>query len=641
LALPADQTTVVIRAIGGAAGIGKTTFAIHWAYQIADRFPDGQLYVNLRGFEPTGQIMSPAEALRSLLTGLGIPAGQIPDELDARAALYRSVTAGQRLLVVLDNARDVEQVDPLLPGSPGCLVIVTSRNRLSELSVTHSAHLLTLDLLPAADVRDFLGRRIGAARLAAEPGAVDEIVAYCGGLPLALAIVAARAVAQPTFPLGTFADELRSTHGSLDAFAGPGAPINARTVFSWSYHALTPPAATLFRLLGVHPGPDIDAAAAVSLNGTSVRETRECLAELQRAHLVTERVPGRYQCHDLLRAYATELVNEDPAARDAARLRLTDHYLRSAMHASLVYTPSRTPNAPPPAPPGVRPVEVADTPAALAWFVAEEAVLLNMVAAAQRWGLDIHVWKLIWAISPYVQARLPNAAGISLAEAAVEAARRSGDRTAYARTLNGLALAVGPFAEFRERNIDVLRQSLAVFTEIGDLSGQARVHVHLVISLEPENPLAARFHADRALAIYGTLGDPLGRAHAGHASALAHLAAGDNRLALDQARHLLDRPPENAPAELILGFWNVMARAHRALGELTEAMTWCQVMLDSMRSRDERNSEAMVLDLLGDLQLEADDPMAARLSWRQALHAVRGLDHPLAESIRAKLSGLA
>ncbi len=286
--------TVVITAIGGMAGIGKTSLAVHWAHQVADRFPDGQLYVNLRGFDPKDDLVPPGQALEGFLSSLGVPAAQIPAALDTQAALYRSRIAGQRMLILLDNARDADQVRPLLPGHPGCLVIVTSRNQLTGLVATHGAHTLTLDLLPAADAHDFLARRLGVTRVAADPAAVDEIITLCAGLPLALAIVAARAADHPTFTLPALAAEIRESHGSLHAFAGPEPAINARAVFSWSYRSLTPAGARLFRLLSLATGPDISVAAATSLNGEPRQPTRACLTELTRAHLLTERAPGRY-----------------------------------------------------------------------------------------------------------------------------------------------------------------------------------------------------------------------------------------------------------------------------------------------------------------------------------------------------------
>jgi DNA-binding SARP family transcriptional activator len=352
-----DGPAVAICAIDGMAGIGKTTFAIHWAHRIAKHFTDGQLYLNLRGFDSSGPAAAPADALYALLYSLGVPASHIPDGLDARAGLYRSVLAGRRVLVVLDNARDAQQVRPLLPGSPGCLVMATSRNPLIGLAMADGARLLTLDLpsLPAA--LQTLERRLGADRVAAEPAAVEEIIQLCGRLPLALAIVCARAAAHPGFTLGSIARDLRRTRGRLDAFAaGPAA--DARSVFSWSYRRLSPQACRLFRLLSLPSPADITVAASASLLGVPPDEATRLIAELAGTALLTEHQPGRYSFHDLIRAYATELLEATDTDTDCheALARLLDHYLHSS------YAEPTAPGRPPP---GVTPERFSDHESAM------------------------------------------------------------------------------------------------------------------------------------------------------------------------------------------------------------------------------------------------------------------------------------
>lgn len=277
------SSAAVICTVSGTAGVGKTALALHWAHHIAARFPDGQLYVNLRGFDRQRVVTNPLEALRGFLDALGIPAHAIPADLDGQAALYRSVVADKRMLVVLDNARDAEQVRPLLPASPGCLVLVTSRARLAGLVATEGARPLTLDVLTASQARQLLEARIGSDRVRHEPEALDEIVGLCAGLPLALVIVAARAACHPQFTLAALAGELRDSRARLDALAGDDQATDVRSVLSWSYDALTPAPARMFRLLGRHPGPDVSAAAAASLAGVPLREARLLLNELVRA----------------------------------------------------------------------------------------------------------------------------------------------------------------------------------------------------------------------------------------------------------------------------------------------------------------------------------------------------------------------
>jgi DNA-binding SARP family transcriptional activator/transcriptional regulator with XRE-family HTH domain len=299
---------VVIAALTGMAGVGKTALAVHWAHRIGDRFPDGHLFMDLRGFSPAGAPAAPAEILSSFLTALGVPAGQIPPCVAEQAALYRTLLAGRRMLVVLDNAQNAEQVRPLLPGSPGCLVLVTSRNRLTGLAAAEGARLLNLGVLPDADSCILLARGLGPERAEAEPAAVRELVALCGRLPLALCDAAARAVTRPGLPLAVLTAEMRDQQQRLDALETGEMATSIREVFSWSHVKLTAPAARMFRLLGLHPGPDVTVPAAASLAGMPIGLAYLSLAELCDENLITEHAPGRYACHDLLRAYAAEVA---------------------------------------------------------------------------------------------------------------------------------------------------------------------------------------------------------------------------------------------------------------------------------------------------------------------------------------------
>jgi DNA-binding SARP family transcriptional activator len=336
-------TAAPIVVISGTAGVGKTALAVHFARQGADRFPDGQLYANLRGFDPAASPVPSAEALSLFLTALDAAPDTIPGSEDARAALYRSLLNGKRLLVLLDNARDASHVRPLLPGSPGCLVIITSRCQLTGLIATEGAHPLVLNVLAEDEARDLLARRLGADRLDREPSAGYELATLCARLPLALAIVAARAAGRPGLALAELAAELRDRHRRLDALEAGDPATDVRAVFSWSYEELSAPCARLFRLLGLHPGPDITPAAAASLAAIPASQARRLLGELARAHLLTEHVPGRFTFHDLLRAYAAEQARtrHSDTERRAATHRLLDHYLHTAGAASRPASPAR------------------------------------------------------------------------------------------------------------------------------------------------------------------------------------------------------------------------------------------------------------------------------------------------------------
>ena len=324
---PGEQApeTVEISAIGGTAGVGKTALAIHWAHQVAGRFPDGQLFVNLRGYDPAGAPLETGAVVRRFLQALAVPLGRIPSDLDAQVGLYRSLLAGKRMLIVLDNARDGSQVRPLLPGAGGCLVLVTSRSRLADLVALDGALPVPVGPLTRGESRELLAWRLGGDRIVGQAEAVDELIELCARLPLALNIASAR----PAASLEALLDDLRDERRRLDRLsAGPGA-ADVRAVLSWSFHALSRPAARLLCLLSLHPGPGISLSAAAALADLSIDDAHDTLRELLDAHLVTEHVHRRYSMHDLLRTYAVEqsrrhLSNDE---RDQAVGRMLDHYL--------------------------------------------------------------------------------------------------------------------------------------------------------------------------------------------------------------------------------------------------------------------------------------------------------------------------
>jgi DNA-binding SARP family transcriptional activator len=303
--------TTAVLAISGTVGVGKTALAMHWAHRVAGQFPDGQLYANLHGFDPSLPPVAARTVVRDFLGALGVPPARIPVGAEAQSALYRTVLASKRVLIVLDNARGAEQVRTLLPGGSGCFVVVTSRASLVSLAASEGAHLLTLDLLSVREARELLSSRLGAEPVLAEPEAADELIRLCARLPLALGIVAARAAASRAAAsrgarLAALAAELSDTAGRLDVLDAEIPACGVRAAFSWSYQSLPAAAARMFRLLGLHPGPDISAAAAASLAGLPRSEARSALHELARTGLIAERVPDRFALHDLLRIYARE-----------------------------------------------------------------------------------------------------------------------------------------------------------------------------------------------------------------------------------------------------------------------------------------------------------------------------------------------
>jgi transcriptional regulator with XRE-family HTH domain len=391
---------IVISVISGTAGVGKTALAVHWAHQAARHFPDGQLYVNLRGFAPSRAPVMAREALRHLLQALAVPAERIPAEVPAQAALYRSLLADKRMLILLDNVRNTAQVEQLLPASPDSLVLVTSRNQLTGLAATHGATELTLGVLTEFAARELLACRLGADRVHAEPDATAEIISRCARLPLALAVLSGRAAARPAFPLRSLAAQLRHETSRLDVLDGGDQGASVRTAFSWSGRQLGARAAEMFRLLGLHPGPELTVSAGASLAGCSLARAHQALAELARAHLVTEHLPGRYSCHGLLRDYAAEqaLATSTHAARRVAMLRLVEHYLYSSVGADRVLHPSRQPITLAAPQPGVTVDEFAGISQALTWFHAEHEVLIAIGVLASSSGLCVHARQLAWTM---------------------------------------------------------------------------------------------------------------------------------------------------------------------------------------------------------------------------------------------------
>lgn len=642
---PADAppSTVVITALGGAAGIGKTALAVHWAHRVRDRFPDGQLYLNLRGFDPGGQVMTPAEALRSLLELLDVPPAQIPAGIDAQAGLYRTRLTGTRTLVVLDNARDVDQVRPLIPGSPGTMVLATSRDQLAGLAVNEGAHLVRLDVLSDQEARRLLVHRLGAGRVAAEPEAVDGIVTACAGLPLALAIVAARAATRPTFPLSAFADELTDARGRLDALSSPEVAVDVRAVFSWSYQALGTEAARMFRLLGLHPGPDLGLGAAANLAAVPVPYARRLLAELTSAHLITERTPGRYVFHDLLRAYATELADAvDPAPnRHAASHRMYDHYVHSA-HAADQWLPiDREAITLSPPQPQVVPDTFAGNAAAREWFATELPVLLALTEHTGDGDLDLQIQQLVRVIGSYLTWRGMWHHKIAVQRAGLHAARRRADRPAQAYLHRGLAHA----CERLERRDDArshIHQSRQLYREIGDHVGQARTLLTLVWLSERDGRYRDGLgYARQCLQAALAGGNRVLQALARNAIGWCHTLLGEHDQAIVQCRQALAELRDLAEPVSIGDVLNSLGRAHSHLGQHPEAIDYYRQCVDWHLEHGNRPQEAVNLVRLGEAHHRAGENNSAREAWQHALAIFDETGHPDADRVRARIVALA
>ncbi|GIG56613.1 SARP family transcriptional regulator [Longispora fulva] len=625
---------VAVATVSGTAGVGKSALAVHWAHRVADRFPDGQLYLNLRGFDLTGQALDPVQALRGLLEASGVPVTRIPGGRDAQAATYRSALAGRRILILLDNARDAEQVRPLLPGTPGCMVVVTSRDQLLGLTTTGAAHPLTLDLLSTAEAVELLALRLGADRVAAEPDAVADIVGYCARLPLALAIVAARAAARPDFTLAAMADELRAG-GVLDTLHGGDVATDLRAVFDWSYRAVSPAAAAMFRLLSLHPGPDVGPAVAASLAGVPLAPARAALAELLRAHLLTEHTPGRYVLHDLLRAFALERAHahDTEPDRQAALARMFDHFLHTARPAAELLAPYLPAVAVPAVRPGVTAAVPGTTDDAVAWFSVEHRVLLAVVEMCAASGFDVHAWQLAWSMIPFLHPQGHWHDQGTVGRTALAAGVRLADRQAQAFARRAIGSAYGELGQHDEAEHH-LALALELFDQLGDQTMAARLHQGLAWNAERQGrPDVALRHA-RCAADKHTGVD---RAGALNALGWAHALCGDYPSALARCEEALAACRELGDDTMAAYVWDSLGYVHHQLGAVERAVACYRRSVDLFDEVINPNAQAEILAHLADAQEALADHAAARSARRRALGILDQIDTPTADPLRVRL----
>lgn len=634
-----DPPVVVIT---GTAGVGKSTLAVRFARQVAPRFPDGQLYVNLRGFDPSGAPTEPTVALAAFFEALGVPPRQVPATLDAQTGLFRSLLAGRRMLLLLDNARSTEQVRPLFPGSQGCMVVITSRSQLTGLVAAEGARPLPLGVLSAAEAGELMAARLGRERVAAELDAAAELIEHCDGLPLALSVICARAVTRPAVALADLAAELRDARGRLDALETGDEVTDLRAVFSWSYCKLSPPAARMFRLLGVHPGPDISAAAAASLAGLPASQARAALAELTRASLLTEGPVGRFGCHELLRAYAAEQAEagESEAGRAAARRRLLDHYVRTARAASARMYPARGHVELPPALPDVCAEEFASYEGALAWFGAEHRVLHAVLAMAAGSGLDRYCWTLAWYWSPILKRRGQLNEVMALQRTALTSAQRLGDPVSLGHVhydLGHVSARLGDFAACHEH----LNQALDLFTELGDGANIGQVRHGLAMFFDRQGRYAeALEHATEALRLRRAFAEPAMVAYSENGVGWIYAHLGQHTQALRHCRRALKLHRESGSRSGAADTLDSMGYAYSGLAHYDQAIAHYEQALDIYHQIGDTENEAGSLIRLGDVQLAAGLPGRARRSWERALTALSGMPGVDTREVRGRLARL-
>ncbi|MFD8498589.1 tetratricopeptide repeat protein [Amycolatopsis sp. NPDC059657] len=609
--------------ITGTAGVGKTALAVHWAHRLRARFPDGQLYLNLRGYA-AGQPVRPLEALSRFLRALGVSPDRIPVDEDEAAALFRTTVADRRVLVVLDNAVDVAQARPLLPAAEGCLTIITSRDTLAGLSAAEDAHRLPLDVLAPEDARLLLTKMVGDA----EPAEVAELARISAYLPLALRVAGANIASAPH---GTVAGYLAERPHPVDGDVRSA----VHEAFDRSYNCLDPVAQRLFRLLGFVPGPDFTAEAAAALGGDSVPKTRELLGTLGAAGLVHEHVPGRFQFHDLLREYAISLPSGDepPAAVE----RLFAFYLHRADGATRLLYPHvlRLP-----VPQGKEPQEKEHWPPnetdAVGWLDAERANLFAAAAQAVEYGVPSYAWRITDALRGYLWTRGYSAEGVAACQEGLRAAQREDDLAAEGSMRNILGLIRYNLSD-HPAAIECHTSALALARRLGDrLAEAAALHNLGRVYAQTGHHADESAHYEEALEINRKAGNLHGEASALNYVGVAALALGQIAKAVECSTAALELSRELGDPDLEARSMHNLGLTHWSRGELDEAIESFSECLRIVRLIGNRHGEAPALVCLAEAHCEAGRYAEAEVRARMAIaqarasgerrHEVGGLD---------------
>ncbi|MGW0521633.1 AfsR/SARP family transcriptional regulator [Crossiella sp. NPDC003009] len=629
LSSSAPRTAAPIVVLAGPPGIGKTALAVRAAHRLGERFPDGQLHINLRG-HASSQPMTVAEALAHFLRVLGVPQKQIPTEIEEQAALYRSLLTGRRVLVVLDNAAAAEQVRPLLPAEPHCGVLVTSRDDLRGLTALQGARRLTLEVLDRPEARDLLAAILGPDRIAAEPSAADGLAELCARLPLALRIAAANLVSNPRHTLGGYRDELRAgTIAALSIDGDDQAAVHA--AFDLSYTALPADVRRLFRHLGLVPGPDFTALAAAALADVDLAEADRLLDRLAAANLVGQHSPGRFHFHDLLRRYAQDLGEEEDSAGElaAARQRLFAGYLRGADQAIRRLYPDAllltrdTEEVPAP--------EFATGQEALAWLDTERPNLLAAVHHAAGHGPPETAWHLIDSLRLYFYAHRHTAEWLAAGHAALRAAQEHGEAEAAATMHHNIGTAHSNGGDYQQA-VEHFQRALALRAGRPKTAATATTLNNLGIAHAVFGRLAeAAGHLHRAVDLHRELG-----ARALAYSTLVNLAIvladlGQLRLAADQLTEALAFYADHGSRYDQANTQEALAKVHLDLGEHAEAARHAEAALANARAVDDRRTECDTLCTQAALHLAAGEHAAALRAATGSLGLARDIAHASTE----------
>lgn len=619
------QHSPCIVVIDGTAGVGKTTLATNWVHRVRSRYPDGQLYVDLQGYSPEAPA-DPEQVLHGLLEAFGVPPRSIPVGLDAKAALYRTVAADQKLLFFLDNASSVAQIRPLLPSGPRCLVVVTTRNRMEGLSIREGAHALTLDVLSPAASLELLGFRLGRDRLAEEADAAADIVELCCRLPLALGIAAAR-LAKPGLTLGAYAARMRTCR--LDALGSTDPDIDLRTGFQASFALLPDDSARLFRLLGAFSGPDIDVSACAALADASPAETARLLGVLVDASMLVELPSGRFTSHDLLREFARHSSDDiDASERRAALRRALDHYVRTAIAASRLIRPDRMDELPEPdAEPVIARMDSLDD--AMRWFAAEMPVLDVVLTHATNQGFDVHAWKLAWACNVFLRRTGRSLERVRMHRSGLAAALRVADPVvcAISKRLSADALAR---AGYPDQAVGMLTDSLRESEALGTVRNVFQAHLSFVRMWESSGQISEALpHARSALALAAGIADPLVLADSRNALARVLLGLGEHEQAVSHGAAALALYQEVGFPEGEADILRTLGTADRHRGRFDQAVAHFESALGLERLLRDTYWETRVLLDLADAHQASGDAVLARACRRDALTVVESMHHPI------------
>ncbi|MEU4524920.1 tetratricopeptide repeat protein [Amycolatopsis sp. NPDC024027] len=638
---------VVITAVDGTGGVGKTTLALHWARKVERQFPDGSLFVNLRGYGP-GAPLSPSEALEGFLQALGVPGEMIPPGIESQAGLYRSLLAGKRMLIVLDNANTPSQVRPLLPGDPGCLVLVTSRASLTGLVVNTSARRMALDLLGPDEARSMLGTLIGPAISAADPGQVDELIRLCARLPLALRIAAARVTEIDDLTIADLIAELADEPARLDTLSmSDDEEATVRAVFDGSYRMLDAAASRLFRLLGLFPGADISTHAAAALAGLDLAATRRLLGKLATAHLIEPAGRHRYRLHDLLRSYAAERAGREntQSEREQAERRLVEWYAQQVAAGKLVtHPPSRADPFREPLADDLPKLAFSSIDDVTAWWDQET----TNVSAVLRWSatnmarLKLTVMLLYGATGTFTRrGRWTDV--VDVVESTVAAAQRSGEELIEAHMLCQLAEFLWDMPERNaDRAIEVATRGLALAERLGRTSAMSwALNTLALISIAQRryDDAAGYLHRARPL----SAGYQNGRMEGvieGNLSEV-HACLGNHEQSLEHAeRELVLRRRADDVEGLEFASPYHFALAYQSQGRNAEAVKICNEALSRLnKRRGHLRSVGRLLDVMAESFVELGDRRQAAACWEKALAIYDVFDLPRSAEIRAHLRG--